>query len=164
MGDRAYKQIPTDCGWLRKKYEEQNTNSCSVVTETFGVLSLVRVVHCYSYSEIESVIIYCNSAWQSPINRVSNPELTSYLSLYLANTRQYNWLSRKSWRYEKCCLVVNIWNIATFILRYTEINLFYLYMNGLFNNTFKTLDFIALNDTLIMNNELERMWTEVIVA
>jgi hypothetical protein len=39
-------------------------NLCSVVTETFGVLSLFRVMHCYSYSKIKGVIINCNSAWR----------------------------------------------------------------------------------------------------
>jgi hypothetical protein len=65
--------------WVSKKHEEQNCtvkpeearsevcNSCSVVTETFGVLSLFGVTHCYSYSKIKSVIINCNSAW-----RISN--------------------------------------------------------------------------------------------
>jgi protein-arginine kinase activator protein McsA len=67
---------------VRKKYEEQSRavqlnqkkpevrsevcNLCSVVTETFGVLSLFGVTQCYSYSEIKSVIINCNSAWQIP--------------------------------------------------------------------------------------------------
>jgi hypothetical protein len=65
---------------VRKKSEEQNgtvnqtkpevrsevCNLCSVVTETFGVLSLFRVTQCYSYSKIKSVIINCNSAWQMP--------------------------------------------------------------------------------------------------
>jgi hypothetical protein len=39
-------------------------NLCSEATETFGVLSLFRVMHCYSYSKIKSIIINCNSAWQ----------------------------------------------------------------------------------------------------
>jgi hypothetical protein len=42
-------------------------NLCSVVTETFGVLSSFRVTQCYSYSKIKSVIINCNSSW-----RISN--------------------------------------------------------------------------------------------
>jgi protein-arginine kinase activator protein McsA len=57
---------------VRKKYEERKStvkpevrsevcNLCSTVTETFGVLSLFGVTHCYSYSKIKSVIIKCNS-------------------------------------------------------------------------------------------------------
>jgi hypothetical protein len=41
-------------------------NLCSVVTETFGVLSLFGVTQCYSYSKIKSVIINCNSDWRMP--------------------------------------------------------------------------------------------------
>jgi hypothetical protein len=37
-------------------------NLCSVVTETFGILPLFRVMQCYGYSKIENVIINCNSA------------------------------------------------------------------------------------------------------
>jgi hypothetical protein len=62
-----------------KKYEEQNStvkpeearsevcNLCSVVTGTFGMLSLFGVMQCYSYSKIKSVTINCNFAW-----RISN--------------------------------------------------------------------------------------------
>jgi hypothetical protein len=64
-------------------------NVCSAAPENFGVLSLFGVADCFGHSEIESVIINCNSAWQYPIYRVSNPEPTSYLSRYLANALQY---------------------------------------------------------------------------
>jgi hypothetical protein len=40
MADWPYEQIQPDCRRLRKKYNEQNSNLCSVVKETFGVLSL----------------------------------------------------------------------------------------------------------------------------
>jgi hypothetical protein len=36
------------------------------LTETFGMLSLFRVMQCYSYSKIIGVIINCNSAWRIP--------------------------------------------------------------------------------------------------
>jgi hypothetical protein len=41
-------------------------NLCSVVTETFGVLSLFRAMQCYGYSKIKSVIINFNSTWRIP--------------------------------------------------------------------------------------------------
>jgi hypothetical protein len=56
----------TDCGRLRKKYEEQKSNLRSVVTETSGVLPLFGVRHCYSCSKINSVIINCSSARRIP--------------------------------------------------------------------------------------------------
>jgi hypothetical protein len=73
-----------DCRPARKKYEDQNRrvkkeksqktsevrseiyNLCSVVTETFGVLSLFGVMQCYSYSKIEGVMINCSSTWRIP--------------------------------------------------------------------------------------------------
>jgi hypothetical protein len=51
------------------------------------VLSLFGVTHCYSYSQIKSVIIVIPPG-EYPINRVSNPELTSYLLRYQGNSRQ----------------------------------------------------------------------------
>jgi hypothetical protein len=67
----------TDTVTVREKYKEQSStvkpevrsevcNLCSVVTETFGVLPFFGVTHCYSYSEIKSVVINCNSAWRIP--------------------------------------------------------------------------------------------------
>jgi carbamate kinase len=39
-------------------------------------------MHCYSYCEVESLVINYNSPGVYPINGVSNPKLTSYLSRY----------------------------------------------------------------------------------
>jgi hypothetical protein len=64
-------------------------NTCSVVAGTFGVSSLLRVTHCYSYSKIKNVLIIVIPPGEYPVNRVSNPEPTSYLSCYLANSQQY---------------------------------------------------------------------------
>jgi hypothetical protein len=46
-----------------KKPEEVGSevfHLCCVVTETFGVLSLFGVTHCYSYRKIGSVVINCS--------------------------------------------------------------------------------------------------------
>jgi hypothetical protein len=54
---------------LNQKKPEVRSEVCnlySVVTETFGVLSLFGVTQCYSYNKIKSVIINCNSTWQIP--------------------------------------------------------------------------------------------------
>jgi hypothetical protein len=60
-------------------------NLCSVIRETFGVLALFGVMQCDSYSKIKGVIIVILPG-EYPVNRVSNPELTSYSSRYRANT------------------------------------------------------------------------------
>jgi hypothetical protein len=47
-----------------EQYKSEICNLCSVVTETFGVLSLFRDTQCCSYSKIKSVIINCNASRQ----------------------------------------------------------------------------------------------------
>jgi hypothetical protein len=49
------------------------------------MLSLFGVTHCYSYSKIVLQLTVVPPG-EYPINRVSNPEPTSYLSRYLENT------------------------------------------------------------------------------
>jgi hypothetical protein len=84
------RQIPIECARLRKKPEKR-----SKVPETFGVLSLFGFTQCYSYIKIESVIInFVIPPGEYTINWVSNPELTIYLSHYLANTRQYKYMGK----------------------------------------------------------------------
>jgi hypothetical protein len=48
---------------LRGDSRKEVYNLCSAVTETFGVFSLFGVTQCYSYGNIKSVLINCNSAW-----------------------------------------------------------------------------------------------------
>jgi hypothetical protein len=42
--------------------------------------------------------------------------------------------------------------------------LIYLFICSLFNNTFSISEYIASNERMIVNNELERMWREADVA
>jgi hypothetical protein len=39
-----------------------------------------------------------------------------------------------------------------------------LFIYSLFNDAFSDTDYIASNERVIVNNELERMWKEVVVA
>jgi hypothetical protein len=40
----------------------------------------------------------------------------------------------------------------------------YLFIYSLFNDNFSISDYIASNEKMIVNNELERMWKEAVVA
>jgi hypothetical protein len=40
----------------------------------------------------------------------------------------------------------------------------YLFIYSLFNDAFSISDYITSNERMIVNNELERMWNEVVVA
>jgi hypothetical protein len=40
----------------------------------------------------------------------------------------------------------------------------YLFIYSLFNDTFSSSAYIASNERMIVNNELERMWKETVVA
>jgi hypothetical protein len=81
-------------------YEEQNSavkpevrsevcNLSSVVTETFGVLSLFGVVQCYSYSKTKIVIVNCNSAWSIPTKSSVKSGIHPYCRVSTLNTLQY---------------------------------------------------------------------------
>jgi hypothetical protein len=67
---------------LRDKPEVRSEvcNLCSVVTETFGVLSLFGVMHCCGYSKIGSVIMNCNYTWwisNKPNFQIQNPQVVA---------------------------------------------------------------------------------------
>jgi hypothetical protein len=67
-------------------------------------------------------------------------------------------------RTEKWCLVINIetWQLLSYSAQ--RLICFIYVCVAYLTTLLKTLDSIALNDTLIMNNELERMWMEMIMA
>jgi hypothetical protein len=40
----------------------------------------------------------------------------------------------------------------------------YLFIYSLFKNAFSSSDYIASNERIMVNNELERMWKEAVIA
>jgi hypothetical protein len=104
-------------GWLTEltgiyRQTADDTRSRTVITESFGVLSLCGVTHCYSYSKIESVIINCSSAWRIT-NKSSVKSRTHKLSHYQANTQQY-------FLYDDCDDDCLCWNhVYRFLVRST---------------------------------------------
>jgi hypothetical protein len=108
VADRVYRQMQTQRETVRKKYEEQNStedrsevcNLCSVVTETFGVLSLFVVTQCYSYSKIKSVIINCNFTWRIP-NKSSIKSRTYTLFVVLPGKHAIEFCMLSCWTLEQ---------------------------------------------------------------
>jgi hypothetical protein len=65
---RGGSQIQKSDTEIRRSQKSEEARSeafmlCSVVAVTFRVSSLFAITKCYSYSKIESVIVYCSSAW-----------------------------------------------------------------------------------------------------
>jgi hypothetical protein len=64
--ERSARSRTVQLNQKKPEVRSEVCNLCSVVTETYVVLSFFGITQCCSYSKIKGVLINCNSAWRIP--------------------------------------------------------------------------------------------------